>query len=119
MQASSEITDLGIWVDEEIGAEGWKTLEEGLRLHPGLLLRELNVSKDYLREERMEDIRVMWDALETGGWIRVELASGGSYDEQVWKTEGEAGLTRLTQIMEMSKEEWAAQLREREDAENW
>ena len=49
----------------------------------------------------------------------MDLDSGGFYYEKVWKTEGEAGLTRLTQIMEMSKEEWAAQLREREDAENW
>ena len=98
--------------------EGWKALVEGMRLHPGLLLRELLVAKDYLGEERKEDIRVMWDALETGGWILVDLDTEDfmrTYEE-VKKTEGEAGLTRLAQIMEMSKGEWAAQLREREDA---
>ena len=49
----------------------------------------------------------MWDAVETGRGVFVELAPW--YFLEVEKTvQGEGGYTSLVQISEMSKEEWAA-----------
>ena len=82
-----------------------------------MLPRELTLLKDDLDEAKKEDIRVMWDAVKPSGWVCVELDPKKYNHEEVEKTEGEAGWTRLrlTQIMEMSKEEWAAQFEELED----
>ena len=94
--------------------EGWKALAEGVRLHPGLLLGYFSVLKDGLDEARKEDIRVVWDALETGR-VWVDLDHEKDEEEEIEKTEGEAGWNRLVQIMEMSKDEWAAQFEKEED----
>ena len=100
-----------------IGGEGWKVLADGVRLNPSLILDGFSVLKDDLDETKEEDIRVMWDALKTGGKVFVELHPeelGYSALRSVAplqyfeKAEGEAGWTKLVQIMEMSKEEWAA-----------
>ena len=116
MEASPEITltGVGIRVPEAIGVEGWKALAEGVRLHPGLLLGYFSVLKDGLDEARKEDIRVVWDALETGR-VWVDLDPEKDEEEEIEKTEGEAGWSRLVQIMEMSKDEWAAQFEKEED----
>ena len=75
-------------------------LAEGVRLHPGLHLEYVDVLKDDLDEASQEDIRVIWDALQTDGQFSVG-------DLAVWKEGGEDGWTSLTEVMEMSKEEWA------------
>ena len=122
MQASSEITPgigrcrpLIVWVDEPIGGEGWKVLAEGVKLYPSLPLKFFAVQKDDLDEASQEDIRVMWDAVEPSGGVSVGRDPEGDDYEWVDKNEGEGGWTRLAQIMEMSKEEWAAQFEELED----
>ena len=71
MQGSLEATGGTIHVLKRIGGEGWKALAEGVRLHPGLLLSCVTVLKDDLDEASQEDIKVMWDALETDGWFGV------------------------------------------------
>ena len=122
MQASSEITPgigrcrpLIVWVDEPIGGEGWKVLAEGVKLYPSLPLKFFAVQKDDLDEASQEDIRVMWDAVEPSGGVSVGRDPEEDDYEWVDKNEGEGGWTRLAQIMEMSKEEWAAQFEELED----
>ena len=80
--------------------EDWKGLIEGVRLHPGLHPAYVTVLKDDLDEASQEDIRVIWDALQTDGQFSVG-------DLAVWKEGGEDGWTSLTEVMEMSKEEWA------------
>ena len=110
MQASPEIamTIPLLVAFQGIGGEGWKALAEGVRLHPGFLLREFTVPKDDLDEARREDIRVRWDALETGGEAFVELDP--RVFQWVEKTEGEEGWTTMVELIHMSKEELAAEL---------
>ena len=119
MQDSSEAAVRTIHVRTPIGGEGWKAIAEGVRLHPGLRLNCVTVLKDDLDEASQEDIRVMWDALETDGRFVVVLGDFelSSNFERVSKggTKGEAGWTRLTEIKEMSKEEWAAELELEDD----
>ena len=114
MQGSLEATVIAISVLRPIGGEGWKVLAEEVRLHHGLLLWCVSVMKDDLDEATQEDIRVMWDALETYGWFHVMLIEGDGWsnNENVQKGEanGEARWTRLTEIKEMGKEKWAAEL---------
>ena len=107
MEASSEVAIEGMELLGAIGGEGWKVLAEGVRLHPGLHLDGVNVEKDDLDEASQEDIRVLWDALKTGSEFSV---LDPSLIVIVSKEEGEDGWTRLTQIIEMSKEDWAAQV---------
>ena len=102
MQASSKISITEI-AAKTIGSEGWKVVAEALRLHPGVVIEYVAALKDDLDEASHEDIRVIWDAIETDGMFVVE-------EEEVVKTEGGGGWTRLTKIMEMSKQEWVAQL---------
>ena len=60
---------------------------------------------------------MIWDAVvDPSGRVSVDLdleglhgQPGGTFEE-VEKTEGEAGWTRLAQIMDLSKAEWVAQL---------
>ena len=119
MQDSSEAAVRTIHVRTPIGGEGWKAIAEGVRLHPGLRLNCVTVLKDDLDEASQEDIRVMWDALETDGRFVVVLGDFelSSNFERVSKggTKGEAGWTRLTEIKEMDKEEWAAELELEDD----
>ena len=65
--------------------------------------------KDALDDASNEDIRVLWDALMLTGLVIVKLDAEHLKKEKVKKTEGEAAWTRLTKIMEMGKDEWAAQ----------
>ena len=63
---------------------------------------------------------MIWDAVvDPSGRVSVDLdleglhgQPGGTFEE-VEKTEGEAGWTRLAQIMDLSKAEWVAQLESR------
>ena len=111
MQASSKISITEIdATDMSIGGEGWKVVAEGVRLHPGLVIEYVAALKDDLEEASHEDIRVIWDAIETDGMFVVE-------EEEVVKTEGGGGWTRLTKIMEMSKQEWVAQLEDEGEGE--
>ena len=120
MEASSEVTmhgeDCGIEVLRAIGGEGWKALAEGVRLHPGVRPTFVTVLKDDLDEASKEDIRVIWDALETYGfgWFRVVDPSQEDGQtvrkEEDFPGEGDdGGWAKLTEMMETSKEEWMAQ----------
>ena len=73
MQASPEATVTIHVLLKPIGGEGWKVLAEGVRLHPECRLSYVALLKDDLDDASQEDIRVMWDALETGGQFYVEL----------------------------------------------
>ena len=114
MEATSEVTmheeDCGIEVLRAIGGEGWKALAEGVRLHPGVRPTFVTVLKDDLDEASKEDIRVVWDALKTDGHFSVVDPSQLDGQTVRKEEEGEDGWTRLTEVMEMSKEEWAAQV---------
>merc|ERR1712126_32338 len=74
---------------------------------------------DDLEEASHEDIRVIWDDLETDGvfivWL--EVLEVDHLSEVVVKTEGGGGWTRLTKIMEMTKQEWVAQLEDEGEGE--
>ena len=72
--------------------EDWKGLIEGVRLHPGLHLDILHLLKDGLDEASQEDIRVVWDALETDGLVQVGLhPEDWDGEERIGKTGGEGG----------------------------
>ena len=60
--------------------------------------------KDGLDEARKEDIRVVWDALETGR-VWVDLDHEKDEEEEIEKTEGEAGWNRLVQYLDKSEDE--------------
>ena len=121
MQASPEITftHVGLEVRMPIGTEGWRALAEGVSLHPGLRFDAFYVLKAALDGARREDMRVIWEALEImteeeidgtmRGGISVELDPEKDDMEEIKKWKGEAGWSRLVQVMEMSKEEWATQ----------
>ena len=66
MQASSKISITEI-AAETIGNEGWKVVAEAVRLHPGLVIEYVAALKDDLDEASHEDIRVIWDPIETAG----------------------------------------------------
>ena len=97
-----------------------------MRLHPGLLLKYVFVTKDALDEASKEDMRVLWDALKTDGEFEVGLLEEDDTvrrtGEIVSKEEGEDDWTRLTEIMEMNKEEWIvrfeAEAEEEEEGED-
>ena len=66
-----------------------------------------------MEEASQSDIRVIWDVLETDGEFIVKQEDDTHLEEFLnWeivkKTNGEGGWTRLTEIMSLSKEEWAA-----------
>ena len=118
MEASSEVTTGGGIVLGAIGGEGWKALAEGVRLHP-LRLRPayVTVLKDDLDEASKEDIRVIWDALETYGFGSFRVVDPSQEDGQTVRKEedfpgegDDGGWTKLTEMMETSKEEWIAQV---------
>ena len=115
MQASSKISITEI-AAKTIGSEGWKVVAEALRLHPGVVIEYVAALKDDLDEASHEDIRVIWDAMETDGVFIVWLEEDHLWEEVV-KTEGGGGWTRLTKIMEMSKQEWVAQLEDEGEGE--
>ena len=73
-----------------------------------MLLDKFTLLKDDLDEAGKEDIRVIWDSLTLSGEVKVKLAPKHP-SEKVKKTDGEVGWSRLVQIREMSKGEWAAQ----------
>ena len=118
MEASSEID--WVWetieVAKPIGAEGWKMLAEGLRLHPDMALGRVRVLKEDLQDDIREDIRVIYDALMPAGklYVHVELDPNSKERhchrfEKVRKTDGDLAWTRLDQIMGMSTQDWTAQ----------
>ena len=122
MQVGPEITEpyLEIAVPKAIGTEGWKALVEGMKLQPSLRLNWFIVLKDALDEATKEDVRVIWEAVvDPSGRVSVDLDLEGLHGqpgdtfEEVEKTEGEAGWTRLAQIMDLGKAEWVAQLESR------
>ena len=118
MSASSKISITQIVAT--IGGEGWKVVAEGVRLHPGLVRKCVAALKCDLGEASHEDIRVIWDAIETDGMFvvaRLEEVHPDHDAEEVVKTEGGGGWTRLTKIMEMSKQEWVAQLEDEGEGE--
>ena len=119
MEASSEVTmheeDCGIKVLRAIGGEGWKALAEGVRLHPGVRPTYVTILKDDLDEASKEDIRVIWDALETYGFGSFRVVDPSQEDGQTVRKEedfpgegDDGGWTKLTEMMETSKEEWIA-----------
>ena len=130
LEASSQVTAKKYYgrisVLGPIGGDGWRVLAEGMRLHPGLLLKYVFVTKDALDEASKEDMRVLWDALKTDGELEVGLLEEDDTvrrtGEIVSKEEGEDDWTRLTEIMEMNKEEWIvrfeAEAEEEEEGED-
>ena len=95
-------------------------MAEGLQLHPGGL-RELFASKYHMEGGRRGDLRKIWDAL-SEGWLVENDDEDNDEDgpsEYIEKRDGEAGWTRLEQIVAMSKEDWLAlRLVDDEDQEN-
>ena len=78
---------------KRIGPEGWRFLAEALQTHPGLL-SQFFVDKNVCNGVQREQMRAVWDALEPNG----RLGVGGGV--VVRRDEGEAGWTRLWQILE-------------------
>ena len=91
-------------VPKPIGGEGWKMLAEGMK--PDLFLSKVTVLKEDLDEASKEDMRMIWDALLLSG---VVIVGTTVRRDKVKKTEGELGWTKLTEMKEMDKDEWAAQ----------
>ena len=79
-------------------------LAEGMK--PDLFLSKVTVLKEDLDEASKEDMRMIWDALLLSG---VVIVGTTLRRDKVKKTEGELGWTKLTEMKEMDKDEWAAQ----------
>ena len=94
-----------LWVGR-IGQEGWEAVAEGLHLHPGVV-REIQTWKSDMEGGSRDDMRKVWGSLSTHGtWSIVDENSTRQQAEYIGKEDGEPALTRLEQIMEMSREEW-------------
>ena len=94
-----------LWVGR-IGQEGWEAVAEGLHLHPGVV-REIQTWKSDMEGGSRDDMRKVWGSLSTHGtWSIVDENSTRQQAENIGKEDGEPALTKLEQIMEMSREEW-------------
>ena len=82
-----------------IGPEGWKFLAEALQTHPGLL-SWFFTTKDACNGAKREEMRLFWEALKPIGCLSVGTHSWFVGGTDVWRYEGEAGWTRLWQILE-------------------
>ena len=95
---------------DKIGQEGWEAVAEGLRLHPGVVW-ELQTSKKDMDGGNRDDLRKIYDSLDTTGtWSIIDGNMKRQMDEYIDKRDGEAAWTRLVQILELSEEEWQAEL---------
>lgn len=102
-----------------IGPKGWGFLAQGFQSHKSVV-DEIHINKEALGSGRHEDIKVLWDALK---WS-IEVEEPGEAlelrSEVLYKYDGEAGCARLFKIMDISLEEWLAQVEvanEQEDQE--
>ena len=97
-----------------IGPRGWGFLAEGFQSHVRVV-DEIHTKKETLDSGRKEDIKVLWDALK---WS-IEVEEPGddleSRSEVLHKYDDDAGWARLSNIMDLSLEEWLAQVDVAED----
>ena len=82
-----------LWARKRIGPDWWGFLAEALQTHPGLLSR-FYANKNVCNGVKREEMRVVWEALEPNGSLSVVGRV------VVRRDEGEAGWTRLWQILE-------------------
>ena len=79
------------------------------------MVDEIHTKKETLDSGRKEDIKVLWDALK---WS-IEVEEPGddleSRSEVLHKYDDDAGWARLSDIMDLSLEEWLAQVDVAED----
>ena len=81
-------------------------MAEGLQSHTGLL-ESAYISKSTLERGKLEDLRVLWDALRPDGFLVVEVTSGwGDFEERLEKGDGETAWTRLCQIRDEPAHYW-------------
>ena len=124
-----------LFVEENLGREGWELVAEGLQLHPGAVTY-VETSKEALAGVSKEDLRGIWDALiQDGGFKITHFAEPGQPSEAVKKEDGDveclACIThggdclapwhaweehdaweRLEHIVDVSTEEWKAENKE-------
>ena len=95
-----------LWVGK-IGQEGWEALAEGMHLHPGVV-SEIQTSKSEMEGGNREDMRKVWGSLRNtvGTWTILDENPVRQQEEYIGREDGDAALTRLEQILDMSKEEW-------------
>ena len=92
---------------EPIGAEGWEFVAQAVKTHPGLL-SDVVASQDAFNGVKVEDMRVIWEALKRrGSLIVAENYRGSCAGKTLLKQDGEAAWTKLWQILDLSTEEWA------------
>ena len=107
MQASSAMTIQLIRLDgANLGTEGFGWVAEGPQSHPGLLLESVYISKSTLERGKLDDLRVLWDALRPDGFLVVEVATWRMLEERLEKGDGEAAWTRLCQIRDEPAAYW-------------
>ena len=100
-------------VSRSISQRGWEAIGSSLQLHPGLVIN-ITTLKDALDEAKKEDLKAVWDVLQ-GHWVVRATQGNPRNSEGIRKQDGgEAGWKRLQQIADMSKDNWAAQLKEDE-----
>ena len=110
MGPSSRSVQFGtLWVQEPIGPEGWELVGLALHTHHGLL-SEVIARQDVYTGGKREDMRIVWEALKRKGFLIVD-ARGWIAGKTLLKQDGEAAWTRLCQILDLSTEEWAAQMK--------
>ena len=97
-------------VTGDIGELGWAALAEALSMFPPGPW-DVQVSRQNMLGGKREDLRKVWDSLQAGssGW-KIEL---GTREVAIFKGEGaDDGWDWVEQMLDLSEEEFVAQVRE-------
>ena len=93
-------------VQEPIGPEGWEFVAKAVQTHPGLL-SDVVANQSAFNGVKVEDMRVIWQALKRRGCLIVAANKPGSCGgKELLKQDGEAAWTKLWKILDLSSEEW-------------
>ena len=77
-----------------------------MKTHPGLL-SDVVASQDAFIGAKMEDMKVIWEALKWRGRLIVARNEPGALTgKSLLKQDGEAAWTKLWKILDLSSEEW-------------
>ena len=110
-----------LWMVGGIGRWGWEVIAKVLRLQPHVVVKVAGLKED-MGEARKGDIKDIWDAVGHGGF-RIDLNEDGDFHECVGKQNVENNQTdnawkRVEHILEITDDEWVAQLEGEDDEGN-
>ena len=99
-------------VSGSIGVKGWEFLARALQTHPDAVVEQMTTTKRGLGEGRRADLKKIWDAVGLDGFC-VELCCYTKtvwQDVRKWPDGAEDGWKTVEKILQMTEEEWAAQV---------